>query len=74
MRLGITVPPAVCQACFQETVEQLREDVVGSIKGFRQDKVRKPLPQLPPPPSPRRPAPVPLPGGQRRRLPRPSRR
>ena len=41
VRLKITVPPAVCQSCFKETVDTLQRDVVGNLKGFRAGKVRR---------------------------------
>ncbi|WIA15544.1 hypothetical protein OEZ85_002177 [Tetradesmus obliquus] len=37
--LTITVPGSICQEGFTETVKIMRRDVVGPLKGFRQDKI-----------------------------------
>lgn len=39
VKLTITVPGAICQDGFTETVKIMRRDVVGPLKGFRQDKI-----------------------------------
>lgn len=43
--LSVTVPAPAVKRTFNETVERLAKDVVGSVKGFRKDK-QLPLPMV----------------------------
>lgn len=38
-KLAITVPAKLCEQCFHKTVDTLRKDVVGDVRGWRADQV-----------------------------------